>query len=290
MYKLIAIDIDGTLLDSKGEVTKKNKKAIEYAMSKNVEVVLTSGRMTRAVVPIANEINANKYVISGNGAQLYDIQNDKVLYGNYLSKQKVLEIIKICERNNIFYNIYTSNAILSKALNYDVLFFNNVNSRTTPDKRININIVNDMYSYIQEYEDNDILKISISHDDKLSFIKIMELLKEVEDIDILEVLHMSKKTIEHKNTKYEISYYYTEVTNQNVNKWSAIEKLLEKLDIKPSEVIAIGDNVNDKEMIVNAGLGITPKNSSPQMQEIANVVVSSNNESGVSEAIYKYIK
>ena len=246
--------------------------------------------MQRAILPIANEINANKYIISGNGAQLYDIQNNKVIYSNYMSKQKVLEIINICEKNNIFYNVYTSNAILSKALNYDVLFFNNVNKRVTPDKRININIVKDMYKYIQEYEDNDLLKITICDDDKLAFTNITNEVKEVKDVDMLEVLHMSKKTIQHEDTQYEISYYYTEVTNKYVNKWSALEKLMKILDIKPNEVIAIGDNVNDKEMVINAGVGITPKNSSPQMQEIANIVVSSNNESGVSEAIYKCIK
>ena len=74
MYKLIAIDIDGTLLNSYGEVSKENKEAIAYARNKNVDIVLTSGRMPKAIIPIANEIKANKYLISGNGALVYDLQ------------------------------------------------------------------------------------------------------------------------------------------------------------------------------------------------------------------------
>ena len=80
MYKLIAMDIDGTLLNSYGEVSLKNKEAIELALKKNIEVVLTSGRMPKAILPIANEIKADKYIISGNGATIYDVQNDKIIY------------------------------------------------------------------------------------------------------------------------------------------------------------------------------------------------------------------
>ena len=114
MYKLIAIDIDGTLLNSHGEVTDRNKQAIKKALEKNINVVLTSGRMPKAILPIANEINSNKYLISGNGASIYDIQKDKIIYNNYMSKKKILEIMDICEKNSMFYNVYTNNSILTK--------------------------------------------------------------------------------------------------------------------------------------------------------------------------------
>ena len=290
MYKLIAIDIDGTLLNSYGEITKENKDAINFALSKNVEVVLTSGRMPNAILPIANEVKANKYIISGNGAQVYDIQNDKIVFSNYMTKQKVLEIIEICEKNSVFYNVYTNNTILTKSLNYNVLFYHNENKKNSEEKKININIIDDIYKYIKEYKNDDLLKITICDNNKFVFKSIMNKLKEVNNVDILDVSHMSKKIIKHGSQEHEIAYYYTEVTNKNVNKWNAIKKLIEILEINEKEVIAIGDNVNDREMIINSGMGIAPKNSSLQMQKIANIVVSSNNESGVSEAIYKFIK
>ena len=125
MYKLITIDIDGTLLNSYGEVSDKNKQSIQKAIEKNVDVVLTSGRMPKAILPIAYEINSNKYLISGNGAAIYDIQRNETIYNNYMTKKKVLEIIDICEKNSMFYNIYTNNAILTKSINYNIYFYSN---------------------------------------------------------------------------------------------------------------------------------------------------------------------
>jgi len=283
MYKLITIDIDGTLLNSSGEVTERNKQAIQRALKKNINVVLTSGRMPKAILPIANEINCNKYLISGNGASIYDIQKDEIIYSNYMSKKKILQIIDICEKNSMFYNVYTNDSILTKALNYNILFYHNENKKKAEDKKIKINIVDDMYSYIEQYDKDDLLKITICDSDKMIFNSIINKLKTINDIDILEIEHMSKKIIQHGTDEFEISYFYTEISNQNVNKWSAIEELMKILNITKEEVIAIGDNINDKEMIENAGVGIVTGNSSPSMKEIANDVVSTNDESGVAE-------
>ena len=289
MYKLIAIDIDGTLLNSYGEVSEENKQAINMALQKNIEVVLTSGRMPKAVLPIANEINANKYIISGNGALVYDVQNDEIIYSNYMSKEKVLEIINICEKNNMFYNLYTNDVIITKSLNYNVLYYNNENKNKAEDKKININIVDDIYKYVQEYKNNDFLKFTICDNDEIVFKSVANKLKKIKDVDVLEVSHMSKKIINYGSEEHEISYFYTEISNKNVNKWEALKKLITELGIQEQEVIAIGDNINDKDMIINAGIGIATGNASPEVQEIADETVASNDENGVSQVIYKYI-
>ena len=114
-------------------------------------------------------------------------------------------------------------------------------------------------------------------------------MKEIENLDILEVAHMSRKYIENGTEIVPIEFYYTEITNENVNKWEAIKFLIEKLDIKPEEVMAIGDNMNDKEMLENAGLGIAMGNAAPYIKEFANDVTLDNDNSGVAKAIEKYI-
>ena len=289
MYKLIAMDIDGTLLNSYGEVSLKNKEAIELALKKNIEVVLTSGRMPKAILPIANEIKADKYIISGNGAAIYDVQNDKIIYNSYLTKKKVLEIIDICEKNSMFYNVYTNDVILTKSLSYNILFYHNENKRNPEDKKIKINIVDDIYKYVEEYGKEDFLKVTICDNDKFVFRSIMNKMNNIKNVDVLEVAHMSRKIIRHGSEEHEIAYYYTEITNKNVNKWTALKELLQLLGIKKEELITIGDNVNDKEMIENAGLGIVTGNASPEMKKIADETVASNNEDGVAEAILKHI-
>lgn len=289
MYKLIAIDMDGTLLDSYGNVSNENKIAIEKALKKGIKVVLASGRMPKAMLGVANEINANEYIISGNGASILDIKNDKIIYNNYIKKEKILEIIKLCEENSIFYNVYTNNFIITKSFDYNILFYHNENKKNLEEKKIKINVMEDIYSYIKNYEGEDFLKIIICDGNKLIFKSIMNKLKTIKEVDILEVSHMSKKIIQHGSQEKEIAYYYTEITNENVNKWTAIQELINMLNIKPEEVIAIGDNINDEQMIKNAKIGVAMGNSNPYIKNIADEITKDNNLSGVAEIINKLL-
>ena len=141
MYKLIAIDLDGTLLNSYGTISEKNKEAIKKAQEMGTEVVISSGRTIQSAKSFANEVGANNYLICGNGSMLYDVQNHQVLYNKFLNKKKVLQIIKICEENSIFYSIYTENLTITKSLNYNILFYNNENKKMPDEKKTNIKIM-----------------------------------------------------------------------------------------------------------------------------------------------------
>lgn len=74
MYKLVAIDLDGTLLNSYGEISSETREAIKKSVEKGVEIVLASGRPISSVEDLANELQANHYIVSGNGATVYDMQ------------------------------------------------------------------------------------------------------------------------------------------------------------------------------------------------------------------------
>ena len=288
MYKLIAIDLDGTLLNSYGEVTEKNKQAIKYALNKGVEVVLASGRDPKTMEKISAELEITNFLIAGNGASVYDIKLGENIYENFLETEKALQIIKICSENSIFYNIYTTQGILTESINYNIKVFNNENNSRPNKKRTNIEIVNNMYEYVEENQLN-ILKIIICDESKIVFKNIIEKLKGIRGVEILEVEHMSKKVIRTGTEEHKVEYFYTEITNESANKWNAIEFLLKKVDIKPSEVICIGDNINDLKMIKNAGLGIVMKNSALEKRNIAQYVTEDNNSDGVGKAIYRYV-
>ena len=289
MYKLVAIDLDGTLLNSYGEVSNKNKEILQKAINKNVEVVLTSGRPIMSVENLANEIGCNNYMICGNGAITYDIQNKEIIYNRFLEKSKVLQIIKICEENSIFYSVYTKDSILTKTLNYNILFFHQENATKPEEKKTHITIMQDIYEYIKNKSEEDYLKITICDNDKVVFGSIIRKLRNVKDIDVLDVAHMSRKIIKDGTQNVSMEYFYTEITNTNVNKWGAIENLIEKLNIKKEEVMAIGDNINDAQMVENAGLGVIMENAAPYIKEMADVVVKDNDNDGVAQAIEKYI-
>lgn len=288
MYKLIAIDLDGTLLNSYGEISDKNREAIKYAMNKGVEIVLASGRDPQTMKKMSIELGINNFLIAGNGACVYDIDQDKNIYKSFIEKEKALKIIKICKENSIFFNVYTNKGIITESLNYNVKVFHNENNYKPNKKRTNIEIVNNIYNYIENNE-FEILKIIICDDSKIIFNNIIGKLKNLKGVEVLDIEHMSKKMIRAGTEEYQIEYFYTEVTNKNANKWNAIQYLAQKLGIKESEIICIGDNINDLEMVRNAGIGIAMHNSALEKQNIADYITEDNNSDGVGMAIYKYI-
>lgn len=285
MYKLAAIDLDGTMLNQYGVVTQKTKEAIQKAQENGIEVIIASGRPTDSIKTIAKEIKSQKYFISGNGAIIYDIANNEIIYENTLKKQKALDIIKICEENSIYYNIYTEKEIVAKSLQCNVLYYHKENVNKEEKDKTHINIVENVYDYIAN-RDEKVVKITICDNNQVIFNSIMRKLKEIDEIEVLEVSHMSRKMIKQGTEEVPIEYFYTEISAKNVDKWNALEFLKEKMDIKTEEIIAIGDNINDKKMIENAGLGIAMGQSTPVIKEIANQITLSNTEDGVASALH----
>ena len=288
MYKLVAIDLDGTMLNSYGIVTQNTKEVIKKVQEKGIEVIIASGRTINSVKNFSKEINSENYFISGNGAITYDIKNDKILYENVLSKNKAQQVIKICEENSIYYSVYTENGIITKNLNYNTLYYYKENLNKEEKEKTHINIVQDVYNYIEE-KDEKILKIMICDNNQLVFKSILKKIKEITDIEILDVSHMSRKLIKQGTEEIALEYFYTEITSKNVDKWNALEMLIEMLNITKDEVITIGDNANDVKMIQNAGLGVAMGESAPYIKEQANIVTESNDNDGVAKILQQYL-
>ncbi len=285
MYKLVVVDLDGTMLNPYGMVTENTKNVIRQTIAKGTDVIIASGRPIDSIQTIAKEIGSQNYFIAGNGALIYDIQKDEVIYDKFLPKQKVLEIIKICEENSISYNVYTDQTILATELKYNVLYYQKENLKKEEKKQTKISIIKNMYDYIENKKEEKFLKITICDDNQTVFQSIIRKLRKIQGIDVLDVSHMSRKTIKQGTEEIAIEYYYTEITMQNVDKWDAIEYLIKKLNMKKEEVVAIGDNVNDKKMIQEAGLGVAMEGSTPEVIQVANLVTTSNQEDGVAKVL-----
>ena len=206
-----------------------------------------------------------------------------------IDKKKVLQIIKICEENSIYYNVFTEDTILTSSLAYNVLFYNQENVKKPDSKKTNINIIQNIYKYIQEREKEDYLKMCICDKNNIIFGGIMKMLKEVKNVNVMEVAHMARKLIANGTDYVPVEYYITEIMNQNADKWNAVKFLADKFKIKENEIITIGDNVNDEQMLKNAGLGVAMGNSAPYIQEMAKEVTLDNNSGGVAHIVEKYI-
>lgn len=290
MYKLIAIDLDGTLLNSYGEITNKTKRVLKETMKKGIEVILASGRTVDSIKTIADEVDIKKYIIAGNGSIVYDLEKNNVIYEKYISKIKALNIIKICEENSITYSIYTNKTIVANALKYNILYYYKTNLNKEPNKKTSITIVQDIYDYVKNMQDEKVMKIFICDNNKSVFNSIQKKLEEISDVEVLDVSHMSRKIITNGTEEVPIEYFYTEITEKDVDKWVSLEFLLDKLNISKNEVIAIGDNANDKKMIETSGLGIAMKGCTPKIAEIADYISDFDNDhDGVAKIIEKII-
>lgn len=289
MYKLIAVDLDGTLLNNYGVVSENTKNIIKETIKNGIDVIIASGRPIDSIKTIAKEIGSENYFIAGNGALIYDIKNDEVIYQKYLNKQKILQIAEICENNSVAYSVYTEDGIIAKQLKHNVLYYHKENLKKEENKKTNIIITDNIIEYIKKSNNNKFLKVTICDENKIIFNSIIRKLKEISNINVLDVGHMSRKFIKQGTEDVEIQFYYTEISLKDVNKWKAIEYLTDKLNIDKNEVIAIGDNINDKEMIENAKVGVAMGQSNPKIKEIADYITDDNENEGVKKIIQKLI-
>ena len=290
MYKLIAIDLDGTLLDSYGEVSENTKRILKETMKKGTKVIIASGRTVDSIKAIAEDISSDKYIIAGNGSIIYNLKEKNVIYEKYIPKSKALNIIKICNDNSITYSVYTNKTIIADSLKYNILYYYKQNFKKETSKKTSITIVPNIYDYVKSMDNEKVMKIFICDKHQSVFNSILKKFSEIEDIEILDVSHMSRKMISNGSKDIALEYFYTEITEKDVDKWYALEYLIKKLNIDKTEIISIGDNINDVKMIEQAGLGIAMKGSSPKVTEVADYITDfDNNHNGAALAIEKFL-
>ncbi len=289
MYKLIAIDLDGTLLNEYSMIPESTIEVLRKAKDLGVEIVLASGRPANSIITFAQNIGIDNYLIAGNGSLLYDIQNEENIFDAFFSKEQALQIADICDENSIYYNAYTEREIVADSLKYNVLIYEKENLTKPEGQRTHINIVPNIREYISDSSCDEYLKMTICDESKIVFDNVLRKLEQVDNIEILKPEWMSKKYFKHGTSEFSLQYYFSEITKKNINKWVALEELAKRLNIKREEIIAIGDNVNDEAMIKNAGLGIAMENATDEIKNIADYITDSYTDEGVKKAIEKFI-
>ena len=148
------------------------------------------------------------------------MKEEKPLWKGFLDIETVFKVINICRENSIYYNIYTEEEILAEKLQYNLLFYHKDNMYKEKEKRTNITIVNDIKEYIIRNNIKDFLKITICDKSEIVFNNILTQLKKLEKIEVLDAGFMTRKVIKNGTSNVEISYHYTEISAENINKWT----------------------------------------------------------------------
>lgn len=281
MYKLIVSDIDGTLINSKHMVSDKTLKYIEKAQKKGVFVGIATGRIYSSAKFYAQKINANIPTIACNGAIIRNHKNDEILYENFLSDKSLLKISEILQKENIYFHAYDANYLYcpdyKKTLNHfiiwnkeslkeDINLENWDEDKVFEKFRVRIKEIKNIKNSLEK--NIHFLKILVIDEDYDKILRVRNLISDIEDIEITSS-----------------NFNNIEIMNKGISKGEALKKLCELFKVNKEEVIAFGDNCNDKTMIEIAGMGVAVSNANEDLKKSAKYITLSNEESGVGEGI-----
>ncbi|GMB02135.1 Cof-type HAD-IIB family hydrolase [Pelosinus sp. IPA-1] len=272
-YKLVCIDVDGTLLNSKHKITERTKEVILKAHKLGVHIVISTGRMYTDAEYYSNLIGVKSPVIASNGAFIKEKDNDAVIYKDILGESLSLDLLEMFRRHDITpyyctpHKFYYGNFMFK-------LFYLASKILGTRSNKLDVQYVYswEQWKRVLHNEKENIVKSEIIYRDPTS---IYELRDELKKMDELEIVDSSK--------------YNIEITRKGVSKGKAVERLALLYDVKREEIMAIGDSENDVSMIEYAGIGIAMGNAEDAVKQKANYITDSNDNEGVANAINKFV-
>lgn len=283
-YDLLAIDMDGTLLNRKNEIDIENINAIHEYRRKGGRVVISSGRSPLSTRWIAETIGlSGEPIIAYNGAVLLDEKGQVERQDNF-QYESLLHFWEICEADGIYAHFYEGDTLLVPGINkYNERWIEkNIpllekSGGTLTDcehfrGRCRVKIVEDFYLYFKKNQPQ-IMKIAVFDDGGGLADFSKKLGQEIDDLEISSSLN----------------YLNLEISPSGVSKASALLNLLDKLRIPVTKTAAVGDNFNDILMLSMAGLGIAMGNAPSEVKAVADKVTGSNDEAGVAAAILQYL-
>lgn len=266
-YKLIALDLDGTLKNSNNEITQKTKAALIKAQELGVKVVLASGRPTPGLRHEAHELELEKYegyILSFNGARVVDLKTKETIYEQTLTIDEAKKAYDRAKEFNLACMTYEDDIIVTEDIDDEYV---NVESRINDIEKKKVDSFKDNLK-------NPIHKVLLTG--KPDYVgSIVDEFKEPFG-DTLSI--------------YRSAPYFIEIMAKGIDKAASLDRLAKSLGIKQEEVMAFGDGYNDLSMIEYAGMGVAMGNAVDEVKERANLVTLSNDEDGIAKVLSDYIE
>lgn len=270
--KLVALDLDGTTLDSAGNLPKLNRLTLEESISKGIKIVIATGRSYYSLPKDVTGIKGLEYAVTSNGAQIRNLLTEEVLFSDCLSPEAVRKAAKIIMENNYDTEVFVDGTAYIEKSSWNDIIEGRITYRRISYIKETRKPVDDVVSFMLRNE-SKVENINICFGDMSLKPKIRETLKEVEDIATVTTSF---------DNNWEIGGLYTSKAN-------AIIKLGKSLSISKEEIMSIGDSPNDIPMILVCGKGVAVGNAKDSVKAVADYVTLSNDECGVSAAIKKFV-
>ena len=266
-YKLIVLDVDGTMLTSNRELTKRTIQTLRKVQQMGIRIALASGRPTYGILPLAKAIDLgvyNGFIISYNGAQVMEAQTGQILFERRIDPQMVPYLEKRAAKLGMTMAYYDGNEVVSTDItNPHVKDEAEMNGMTLrQDNHLSLNM------------DDWPAEIMLVSDDEEALTSIEQHMQRHLN-GVMDTIHSNP--------------YYLEVVGYQVGKSYAMSALVQKMGIQMSEVLAIGDGEADINMIQMAGTGVAMANATEGVRRCADFTTLSNDEDGAALAIEKAI-
>lgn len=282
MIKLIASDLDGTLLDEPNRISKINLDAIEYAYQKGAKFCFSTGRDLQSIKDITCLLKHKPVLLLGNGSEVYD-EDENLVFQNFFNNKYLEEVCEIMNEHDVPHMVFTTDGFYTTT--------NPVEVRRRFIERIG-KIRNQEMAHIFATNMDKPCNNLVQIEDIQEFAKTKKVLK-------VEGFHYNSKPVEDVKKELEkfteLSHLSTgknnvEVTNLTATKGLALKRYCEHANIKKDEVMVMGDSHNDLSMFELFKYSFAPENSIQEIKDYAYKVVKSCDEHGVSQAIYEFIK
>ena len=269
--RLIALDLDGTLLNDEKELTEENRKALAECMERGIYIVPTTGRTLEGIPAEIKNIPGIRYAITVNGGRIMDKDQNITIDSRLLTREQALQVIDIAEEYPVMYDAYVNGRGVSESRFLDHLEEYGISGAGLKS----IRAVRDAYPNLRDHIETCgemVEKLNIFFKDVSCR---EEIRRRIEDLGF---------TIVSSSV-----YNNLEINAKGATKGEAILRLADYLGIPKEETMAFGDGENDFTMIDTVELGVAMGNAADFLKERADYITLSNNESGVAYAIRKFV-
>ena len=263
LIRLIATDMDDTLLDADGKLSPRTLWAVKSVVASGALFSLSSGRMPEALVPMAEELGVNAPLISYNGALIYDFKNRCALYQHAIPLDTAREVLKSLESFGVYAQGYSKDGIFCREkCEYTRQY----------EKSIRV-LANEVHRPLSEWVDEDMIKLlGIDKPERLDAL-IPQL-----QAQFPNVLFMKSRS------------HYLEIVAKGVDKGDAIRRLAELTGVKIEETLAFGDGQNDLPLIQTAGIGYAMENAVEPLKRVADRIAPKNTQDGVAQVLERMLE
>ncbi len=270
--KLIALDLDGTLLNSDKQLSEENKAALTRAASEGIEIVPATGRFYKGMPQIIRDLPFVNYVISINGAQVYDVKNGKTVCGSEIPWERAVSVMEFLDGIDVIYDCYQdgwgrmTQRLYDKAEEYaaNIHSLEMIKKLRTP--------VPELKACIEERK-SGVQKIQAFFRDMDFRARMLEELP-VKFPDLVVTTSIVNNI---------------EINSKDATKGIALKKLADYLEIPVSQTMAFGDDFNDITMLETAGIGVAMENAAEEVKNAANYVTDSCDSNGVANAVNHFL-